>query len=130
MEKIRIKKELYILRYDFWKFLPFSDFYLLFKLNFLFKNRKKGEYLPAGADVASGEAGELTRGARDHRADATRLWGHVAGPRVTHAGRRRRKARPRGKGPCDNAGPRGRPCGAPRGRGVRRWRAHGYSGPW
>ena len=27
-------------------------------------------------------------------------------------------------------GPRGRPCGAPRGRLVRMWRAHGYSGPW
>ena len=27
-------------------------------------------------------------------------------------------------------GPRGRPCEAPRGRLVRMWRAHGYSGPW
>ena len=41
----------------------------------------------------------------------------MAGPRVAHAGRRRRKARPRGEGPRDNAGPRGRPCGAPRGKG-------------
>ena len=35
----------------------------------------------------------------------------MAGPRVAHAGRRRRKARPRGEGPRDNAGPRGRSCG-------------------
>ena len=27
-------------------------------------------------------------------------------------------------------GPRGRPCGAPRGRRVRVWRALGYRGPW
>ena len=31
--------------------------------------------------------------------------------------------------PRDNVGPRGHPCGAPRGRrGVCIWRAHGYSG--
>ena len=60
--------------------------------------------------MASGEDGALTRGAWDHRADVTRLRGHVAGPRVAHAVRRRRKlARPR-----DHAGARGRPCGAPR----------------
>ena len=29
-----------------------------------------------------------------------------------------------------HAGPRGRPCGVPRGTEVGRWRAHGYSGPW
>ena len=33
------------------------------------------------------------------------------------------------EGPRDNAGPRGRPCGAPRGRWVRIWRAHGLVGP-
>ena len=73
MEKIWIKKELYILRYDFWKSQPFSDFYLILKLNFYFKKIAKRGYLPAGADVVSGEGGELTCGARDHRADATRL---------------------------------------------------------
>ena len=56
-------------------FGSFSLFRFLFDflIEFLFKNYKKGEYLPAGADVASGEAGELTRGAWDHRADATQL---------------------------------------------------------
>ena len=37
--------------------------------------------------------------------------------RVARVGRRRRiVARPRGRGPRDHAGPRGRPCGAPHGR--------------
>ena len=31
MEKIWIKKELYIESYEFRKFMPFSDFYLIFK---------------------------------------------------------------------------------------------------
>ena len=57
----------------FKSFSLFLIFYLSFKLNFyLVKSQKRG-YLPAGADVESGEAGEPTRGARDHRADATRL---------------------------------------------------------
>ena len=34
------------------------------------------------------------------------------------------------RGRSHTDGPRGRPCGAPRGRLVRMWRAHGYSGPW
>ena len=56
-------------------FRSFSLFRFLFEflIEFLFKNRKKGGYLPTGADMASGEAGEPTRGARDHRADATQL---------------------------------------------------------
>ena len=36
MEKIWIEKELYILTYDFWKFLPFSDFLFDFYLYFLY----------------------------------------------------------------------------------------------
>ena len=35
MEKIWIKKELYILSYEFLKFMPFSDFNLIFKLIFI-----------------------------------------------------------------------------------------------
>ena len=56
MEKISIKKELYILNYEFLNFYTiFSDFYLIF--NGIFKyffseNHEKGEKLPA-ADVAS-----------------------------------------------------------------------------
>ena len=52
-------------------FGSFSLFLIFYLIEFLFKNRKNGGYLPAGADVASGEAGEPTRGARAHRADAT-----------------------------------------------------------
>ena len=88
MEKIWIKKELYILNYEFLKFMSFfSDFYLIF-INIFFTKIAKRGYLPVGADVASGTGGELTRGAREHRADATWHWGHVAGPRVAHARRR------------------------------------------
>ena len=57
----------------FGSFSLFLIFILIFKLNFYLKKSQKGGFLPAGADVASGEGGELTRGARDHRADATRL---------------------------------------------------------
>ena len=61
MEKIWIQKELYIIRYDFLKFIPFFDFYLIFKLIFykffLFKIAKKGVFTcrltwRAAADVA------------------------------------------------------------------------------
>ena len=58
---------------NFGSFNLFPIFYLIFKLNFYFKQSQKRGYLPAGADVASGEGSELTRGARDHCADATRL---------------------------------------------------------
>ena len=54
------------------KFMPFSDFYLIFYFIFLYENRKKGDLLPVDADVASGLSGELTHGTRDHRTDATR----------------------------------------------------------
>ena len=47
-------------------------------MELLFNKIVKGGYLPVGADVASGEAGEPTRGVLDHRADATWLFGHVA----------------------------------------------------
>ena len=53
-------------------FLILFDFYLISMIFFL-KIAKRGEYLPAGADMASGEAGEPTRDAWDHRAGATRL---------------------------------------------------------
>ena len=69
--------------------------------------------------MASGSSDELTRGARDHRTGATRRCGHVAEPWVAHAGRRRRTRRNHvAGGPRVHAGPRGRPCGAPRGRGL------------
>ena len=52
--------------------MPFSDFYIILNSFFLIKTAKKGNYLPADADVASGPGGELTHGARDHRTDAMR----------------------------------------------------------
>ena len=33
------------------KFMPFSDFYFIFKLIFPFQNRRKNVYLPPSADV-------------------------------------------------------------------------------
>ena len=93
------------------------------------KIAKKGEKLPAadvasGADVATGPRRRLTwRAGPPRRYDvALRPRGRT---RVAHAGRGWR-CRVAG-GHTD--GPRGRPCAAPRGRGVRMWRAHGYSGP-
>ena len=62
MEKIWIKKELYILRYDFLKFMPFSDFHLIFKVIFYLIKSQKGDLLTcrltwrAAADVARGTA--------------------------------------------------------------------------
>ena len=97
--------------------MPFSDFYLIFKLIFyeffLFKNRKKG-FTNLQADVARGTAS---------RCDAH--WGHVAEPRWPA----------RGVGGADawqeatQTGPRGRPCGAPRGRQVGGGPT-GIVGPW
>ena len=113
--------------------MPFSDFYLIFKLIFkcfsLLKSRKKGIYLPADADLASGPGGELTRGARDHCTGATRRWGDatMGGPREAQEAHR---AWPRGMGPRVHAGPRGRPCGAPRGRWGRQMEGPRASGPW
>ena len=47
MEKYWIKKELYILNYEFLKFI-------LFFLIFIYLNREKGDLLAACDDVASG----------------------------------------------------------------------------
>ena len=92
--KIWIKKELYILNYEFMKFYAFFWFLFDFLFDFfLLKSRKRAGLLPASADVASGSSDELTRGARDHRMGATRRWGHVAEPWVAHAERRRRTMR-------------------------------------
>ena len=118
---------------NFWSLWPFSHFYLIFKLIsisiFSIKNRKKG-YLPVGGDVASGPSDELTRGVQDHRADATRPWGHVAGPRVAHARRRWRTGRGHVAGghACPRVHANARVGRHVAGR-VGRWRAHGLVGP-
>ena len=54
MEKIWIKKELYILNYEFQKFIPFfSDFYLIFIWFFyLLKSPKRG-FITSSDDVVS-----------------------------------------------------------------------------
>ena len=46
-------------------------FYLIFINIFFTKIAKKGNFLPAGADVVSGSSDELTRGAQDHRTGVT-----------------------------------------------------------
>ena len=130
MEKIWIKKELYILNYEFLKFMPFFNFYSIFYLIFIniffAKITKKGNFLPAGADVVSGSSDELTRGTRVRRgAEATwqcRGWptrgpggaqgGHMAGG---HASARVHVAARVGRHVAGEVG---------------RWRALGYSGPW
>ena len=66
------------------------------------------------ADVARGSTAPLRRGA-----EAT--WQGACGPRGAQV------ALMRGRSHTD--GPRGRPCGAPRGRRIRMWRAHGLVGP-
>ena len=65
--------------------------------------------------------------ARGTRADATRH----ARPRgrAAQAHVRRRWRTWRGHVAGGHVGQRGRPCGAPRGRGVGIWRAHGLVGP-
>ena len=66
--------------------------------------------------MVSGSSGELTRGAGPPHGchAALRPRGRaVSGPRGAQEAH---NARPRGKGPRDHAGPRGRPCGAPNGR--------------
>ena len=65
--------------------------------------------------MASGRAGALTRGARDHPVGATRRGGHVAEPQVARAWLSGAQGvRQCGKLPR-NIAPRGRPCGASRG---------------
>ena len=76
MEKIWIKKELYILNYEFLKFYALFPYFIWFLFDFyefsLFKNCKKGGKLTAGDDVASGPRRRLTwraeppRGATRH----------------------------------------------------------------
>ena len=96
MEKIWIKKELYILNYEFLKFyalfLNLIWFYIWFLEVFSIKNRKKrGYYLQA--DVARGTASGCDA--------ALRPRGRA---RVARTGRRRRfVARPRGRRPRDHA---------------------------
>ena len=66
------------------------------------------------ADVARGSTAPLRRGA-----EAT--WQGACGPRGAQVALTRARSH--------TDGPRGRPCGAPRGKGVRMWRAHGLVGP-
>ena len=66
------------------KFMPFSDFYLIFINIFFTKIAKKRILLPAGDDVASGPSGELTWRAGPPRGCDVALRPHgraTAGPR-------------------------------------------------
>ena len=121
MEKICIKKELYILNYEFLKFYALFWFFIWFLFIFSLLKSWKGGLLPAGADVVSGPSGKLTRGTRDHRTGATRGWGHVAEPWVAHAVRRRRIV-------CGHATTWAPAWGAMWQEGDGSWRGHGFSG--
>ena len=110
MEKIWIKKELYILNYEFMKFYAFSDFYLIFLFDFfLLKSRKRGLIT---CRCWRGERelrrADTWRAGPPHGCNATvRPRGRaVGGPRGAQEAH---SARPRGRGPRDQAGPRGVP---------------------
>ena len=126
MEKIWIKKELYILRYEFLKFyliFPIFIWFLIefFKFFLVRKNREKGKtYLrswrgtrrltwqasPDGAHVATGPGGADVASEPTWRAGPPRRYDVALRPRGrTRVARASRKAATR---------PRGRPCGAPR----------------
>ena len=70
------------------------------------------------------------------RADVARGCNAALRPRGRAAGGPREaqeahKARTRGRRPCVSTGPRGRPCGAPRGRrGCWQVKGQRVSGPW
>ena len=76
---------------NFWSLCLFLIFILFLNCFFLLKSRKRGGifvHRPPYADVARvPHVARSWRGVRDHRTDATRLWGHVAGPPVAHAWR-------------------------------------------
>ena len=104
MEKFWIKKELYILIYEFLKFyalfLNLIWFFIWFLEVFSIKNRKKGYYLQV--DVASGprRAADVARGTASGCDTALRPRGRA---RVARTGRRRHiVARPRGRRPRDH----------------------------
>ena len=122
MEKIWIKKELYLENYEFLNILYFSDFYLRFKLIFymsisLFKSQK-GVYLPTGADVASGTGwrADVARGTTARmRCGSEAMWQGrgwptrgAGGAHGTYTWQEATRV---------HASPRWGPCGAPRGRG-------------
>ena len=115
---------------NLWSLCPFSDFYLIFKLIFrlifpikIAKKRGVFYFIPQTpwrlTWCKPAEEARSWRGARDCRTDATWRWGHVAGPLVAHARRRRCTGhRHVAGGHTYPHGPRGRPCGAPHGRGM------------
>ena len=103
------------------KFMPFfrflCDFKLIFRLIFLLKIAKKwGFFIPQTPRMTRHGC---RRGARDQRRCDVALKPRG---RAAHGPREAQVARTRGRRP------RGCPCGAPRGRGVVRWRAHGLVG--
>ena len=90
MEKIWIRKDLYILNYEFMKFYAFFQFfYLIFIYIFLIKIRKKGILLTcrvtwrAAADVARGTTSRCDAALRPR--GRAREGRHVAG-RFAHGG--------------------------------------------
>ena len=107
--------------------MPFFRFLFDFLIHFVIKKIEKGRFYSTAPQCWRGvlvDVARSWRGARDQRADATRHWGHMAGPRVAHTRRRWH-----GHVAGGHAGPRRRPWGAPHGMGVDKWRAHGLVGP-
>ena len=69
------------------------------------------------------------RGARNSlgvRRGTKATWQNPGGP---HGAQQARSGAATWQDATRSRGPRGRPCGAPRGEDGK-WRAHGYSGPW
>ena len=101
MEKIWIKKELYILNYEFLKFYAFfSDFYLIYKFNFYLKIRKKGVTYLQALTWRAGPGGGW-RGARVRlgvRRGTEATWQSPDGPHGAQVALTRGR-RPHGRGP-------------------------------
>ena len=135
MEKIWIKKELYILNYEFLKFYAFFRFLYNFKLIFPYLNRKKRGYFGpqnpvadvarvpdvARADVACGTTARMRRGFEatwQGRGWPTRGAGGAQDADAWQEAKRSTRVHVGAHVGCHVAGRAGR------------WRAHGYSGPW
>ena len=136
MEKIWIKKHLYIWSYEFLSLYPFLDFYFIF-LNFTkcilsLKNRKKWGFIrrTAGLTWHTGARKTDWRGTRDPRgcnAAHKATWQSRASPheaQVAHRARTRGR-RPRGSTQVHADAREGRHVV----RRVGEWRAHGLVGP-
>ena len=134
MEKIWIKKELYILSYELLKFVSFSNFYLIFiwflLSIFFIKIAKKGISYLQVMTWRAGPGGELTWRTGPPRGcnAALRPHGRVVGvPREAQVAHR---TRTRGRRPRVSTQVHADACvGRHVAMGANIWRAHGLVGP-